>query len=101
MRLASRPAARAGSRRAGHPVPPGARAALVRPPDGERRPKMAAPPPQPPRRGPLAYATAPVRLLGDLILALGYTAHELPYLVQDLRALVNELTRLAGGADEG
>src|SRR4051794_1140895 len=62
---------------------------------------MPAPPPPPLRRGPLAYATAPVRLLGDLVLGLDYTAHELPYLVQDLRSLVNELTRLARGADEG
>jgi hypothetical protein len=54
-----------------------------------------------PSRTPLAYAAAPVRLVGDLVLGLAYTAHELPHLVQDLRALVNELTRLAAGADEG
>jgi hypothetical protein len=57
--------------------------------------------PATPSRTPLAYAVAPVRLVGDLVLGLAYTAHELPYLVQDLRALVNELTRLANGADDG
>ena len=56
---------------------------------------MQSDPPPTPGRGPLAYATAPVRLVGDLGVALAYTAHELPHLVQDLRQLVNDLSRAA------
>lgn len=54
-----------------------------------------------PRRGPLAVATAPARLVGELLLALPYVVSQLPPLVQDARVLVGELTRLARGADTG
>ncbi len=57
--------------------------------------------PAPPRHDPLSVLTSPFRLVGDLGVALAYTVHELPHLVQDVRTLVNELTRLARGADEG
>jgi hypothetical protein len=62
---------------------------------------MQSEPPPPPNRSAAAYLTAPVRLVGDLGIALSYTVHELPHLVQDLRQLVNDLTRLARDADPG
>lgn len=62
---------------------------------------MPSPVPSAPTRSPLAYATAPVRLVGDLVLGLAYTAHELPLLVQDARTLVNDLARLAHSAEDG
>ena len=52
---------------------------------------MRATPPAPPADG----RTHPARLVPDLLGALTYTVHELPHLVQDLRELVNELTRAA------
>jgi hypothetical protein len=57
--------------------------------------------PSPPARGPVALATSPARLVGEVLLALPYVVRELPPLVQDARTLVGELTRLARGADEG
>ncbi len=52
--------------------------------------------PDPPDRGPVALATSPARLVGELLLALPYVVRELPPLVQDLRGVVGELERLAG-----
>jgi hypothetical protein len=49
----------------------------------------------------LYVATSPARIAGNLAVALTYTTQELPHLVQDLRSLVNDLTRLARNADEG
>jgi hypothetical protein len=54
--------------------------------------------PSPPSRGPVALATSPARLTGEVLLALPYVVRELPPLVQDLRQLVHELTRMAGTA---
>ncbi len=56
--------------------------------------------PPPPSRGPVAVATSPARLAGELLLALPYVVRELPPLVQDLRQLVHELTRMAGQGGE-
>jgi hypothetical protein len=57
--------------------------------------------PDDPPRGAAAVATAPARLVGELLIALPYVVGQLPPLVQDARVLVGELTRLARGTDTG
>ena len=51
--------------------------------------------PDAPERGPVALATSPARLVGEVLLALPYVVRQVPPLVQDLRMLVGELTRAA------
>jgi hypothetical protein len=62
---------------------------------------MASAPPSEPRHDPVAVATAVPRLTAELLVALPYVARELPHLVQDVRELVRQLTRLAEGAPDG
>ncbi len=65
---------------------------------GPGAPLGAAPPADPPR-GPVAVATAPARLTGEVLLALPYVVAQVPPLVQDLRVVVGALARLA--AEDG
>lgn len=56
---------------------------------------MPSRPPAPPVHDAVTRSRAPVQLVGDLGVALGYTVRELPHLVQDLRGLVRQLERAA------
>jgi hypothetical protein len=62
---------------------------------------MASSAPAEPRHDPLAVATSVPRLVAELLVALPYIVRELPHLVQDVRELVRQLTRLAEGAPSG
>lgn len=74
---------------------------MTRPTTDERPSDGQAERPADPARGPVAVATAPARLVGELLVALPYVVAQLPPLVQDARVLVGELTRLARGTDPG
>lgn len=52
-------------------------------------------PPAPPRSGLLSRAAAVARLPADLLVAVAYTARELPYLVQALTELLRAAEELA------
>jgi len=54
----------------------------------------------PPSRRPVALATSPARLAGEVLLALPSVVRELPPLVQDLRQLAHELARTAAPGGE-
>ncbi|GGI09062.1 hypothetical protein [Egicoccus halophilus] len=73
----------------------------LRPTVGDDDARGPAPAPPTPRHGLLPTVVAAVRLPGDLLLALGYVVRQLPFLVQDLRSLVNDLARLAHVGDPG
>ncbi len=68
---------------------------------GVRSRGPAVRPPPPSLAGPLRAGLALIRLPLDLVVALEYVVQQLPYLVQDVRSLVNSLSRLAHDADPG